>query len=61
MVTQIDRLADFLNTDTVPKWLQDAFERERTSIVYAIEHGQEYKINGPAGEVVTFRPELVTA
>jgi hypothetical protein len=61
MVTRIDRLADFLNTDTVPGWLQNAFEQQRSAIVSALDRGQEYRISGPAGEVVTFRPELVTA
>jgi hypothetical protein len=63
MVTQIDRLADFVNTDTAPapKWLQVAFEAQRAAIVGAIERGEEYKIKGPGGEVVTIRPERVTA
>ena len=61
MVTRLDRLADFLNTDTVPMWLQMAFEQEREEIARAVEAGREYKIHGPAGEVVTITPEHVAA
>jgi hypothetical protein len=61
MVTQLDRLASFLNTDTVPRWLQLALQRERPDILLALERGQEYTMTGPDGEIVKIKPEAVPA
>jgi hypothetical protein len=61
MVTRLDRLAKFLNTDTVPRWLHVALKEKQTEIVNAIERGEEYTICGPAGETVRIKPEVAAA
>jgi hypothetical protein len=58
MVTRLDRLARFLNTDAVPIWLQLALEQKQEEILLALERGQEYTIAGPAGEAVRIKPEV---
>jgi hypothetical protein len=61
MVTRLDRLARFLNTDTVPGWLRVELKERQAEIVLALEQGREYTIYGPAGETVKIKPEAVLA
>jgi len=61
MVNKLSDLAEFLDNDSLPRWLKDQLRENQEAIFRAIEHGEEFTITGPDGQKLKITPKVVAA
>lgn len=61
MVNRLSDLANFLNEDSLPTWLQHALNEKQHEITAALERGESFTLTGPGGEKVTIAPKHAVA
>lgn len=54
--TDLSKLADLLEEDSIPNWLRDQVEHRTSEILNALKSGQSFRFNGPHGEEITIGP-----
>jgi hypothetical protein len=54
--TDLSRLADILEEDSIPSWLRDEIDRKTHEIVRALDGGHSFTLNGPRGEQIVIGP-----
>ena len=54
--TDLSRLADILEEDSIPGWLRDEIDRQSQAILLALEGGRSFTLKGPRGEQIIIGP-----
>jgi len=54
--TDLSKLADLLEEDSIPNWLRDQIEHRTTEIQNTLKSGQSVHLNGPQGEQLIIGP-----
>ena len=54
--TDLNRLADILEADSLPAWLRDEIDQRSNDILKALEQGHSFTLRGPAGEQIIVGP-----
>lgn len=54
--TDLSKLADLLEEDSIPNWLRDQIEHRTGEILSALKSGHSISLNGPHGEQLTIGP-----
>jgi hypothetical protein len=54
--TDLSKLADLLEEDSIPNWLRDQIEHRTTEIQNTLKSGQSVHLSGPHGERLTIGP-----
>ena len=54
--TDLSKLADLLEQDSLPSWLREEIDRRTSDILSALKHGQSIKLLGPHGEELIIGP-----
>lgn len=54
--TDLSKLADLLEEDSIPNWLRDQIEHRTTEIQNTLMSGQSVHLNGPHGEQLIIGP-----
>ncbi len=54
--TDLSRLAELLEEDSLPIWLRDEIDERTTEILQALERGQSFTLRGPQGEQIIIGP-----
>ncbi len=54
--TDLSRLADLLEEDSLPLWLRDEIDQRTTEILRALERGHSFTLHGPQGEQIIIGP-----
>lgn len=51
--TDLSKLADLLDVDSLPGWFRNEVDRKSEEIVRALEQGRSITLRGPKGEEIT--------
>jgi hypothetical protein len=54
--TDLSRLADILEEDSLPAWLRDEIDQRTNDILKALEQGHSFTLHGPCGEQIIVGP-----
>jgi hypothetical protein len=54
--TDLSKLADLLEQDSLPSWLREEIDRRTNDILSALKRGQSIKLTGPHGEQLVIGP-----
>jgi hypothetical protein len=54
--TDLSKLADLLEQDSLPSWLREEIDRRNNDILSALKRGQSIKLLGPHGEELIIGP-----
>lgn len=54
--TDLSKLADLLEQDSLPSWLREEVDRRTSDILSALKRGQSIKLLGPHGEELVIGP-----
>ncbi len=54
--TDLSKLADLLEEDSIPTWLRDQIEHRTSEIRTLLKSGQSVHLNGPHGEQLIIGP-----
>lgn len=54
--TDLSKLADLLEQDSLPSWLREEIDRRTSDILSALKRGQSIKLTGPHGEELVIGP-----
>lgn len=54
--TDLSKLADLLEEDSIPNWLREQIEHRTGEILKTLKAGQSVRLSGPHGELLTIGP-----
>lgn len=54
--TDLSKLADLLEQDSLPSWLREEIDRRTSDILSALKRGKSIKLTGPHGEELVIGP-----
>jgi hypothetical protein len=54
--TDLSKLADLLEEDSIPNWLRDQIEHRTSEILNTLKSGHSIHLSGPHGEQLTIGP-----
>jgi hypothetical protein len=54
--TDLSRLADLLEEDSLPAWLRDEIDNRTNDILNALKQGHSFTLHGPGGEQIIVGP-----
>ena len=54
--TDLSKLADLLEEDSIPNWLRDQIEHRTSEILNTLKGGHSVQLSGPNGEQLTIGP-----
>lgn len=61
MVSELNKLAELVQLDSLPAWLQKEVELRKDEIIAKLQTEGSFVIKGPNGELVTIRPKAKEA
>jgi hypothetical protein len=61
MVSDVNRLAELVELDSLPAWIREEIESKREEIIQKLQSDGVFVIQGPDGKQVTLRPKAKMA
>ncbi len=57
MVSELNKLAELVELDSLPSWIREAIESKREEILQKLQAEGAFVFRGPNGEQVTIKPK----
>jgi hypothetical protein len=61
MVSDLNKLAELVEMDSLPPWMRQEIESNRDEIIQSLQNKGNFVFRGPSGEEITIRAQTKVA